>query len=67
MRSDICCRDKNYGGLLIICDRIFGRFASEKNNEEIIYGLVVISPSFNLLQLQLQTFFASFVFKELAK
>ncbi|KAK9891222.1 hypothetical protein WA026_013537 [Henosepilachna vigintioctopunctata] len=50
--SNICCRDKNYGGLLIICDRIFERFASEKNNKEIIYGLVVISPSFNLPQLQ---------------
>ena len=32
------CIDKNYGGTLIIFDRIFGTFEAEK--EEVVYGLV---------------------------
>ncbi|XP_061182828.1 alkylglycerol monooxygenase-like [Saccostrea echinata] len=32
------CIDKNYGGTLIIFDRIFGTFAKEQ--EEVVYGLV---------------------------
>ncbi|KAK9871264.1 hypothetical protein WA026_011535 [Henosepilachna vigintioctopunctata] len=63
--SNIWCLDKNYGGVLIIWDRIFGTFASEKNNEEIIYGLVVNRPSFN--PLQLQTFYTSYVFQRFSE
>ncbi len=32
--------DRNYGGVLIIWDRIFGTFAGEKRGTEIAYGLV---------------------------
>lgn len=46
------CLDKNYGGVLIIWDRIFGTFQAEKHEEEIIYGLVMGQPSFNVLHLQ---------------
>lgn len=33
--------DKNFGGVLIIFDRLFGTFAEEKAGEQIRYGLVV--------------------------
>ncbi|KAJ8961403.1 hypothetical protein NQ318_014648 [Aromia moschata] len=57
--SNIYCLDKNYGGVLIIWDRLFGTFASEKKEEEIIYGLVFNQPSFN--PLHLQTFYTEYV------
>lgn len=50
--SNIWCLDKNYGGVLIIWDRIFGTFAEDKKNEEIVYGLVYNQPSFNPFHLQ---------------
>lgn len=50
--SNLYCLDKNYGGVFIIWDRIFGTFGEEDKSEEIIYGLVVNQPSFNLLHLQ---------------
>nr|CAH7728481.1 unnamed protein product [Callosobruchus chinensis] len=57
--SNIYCLDKNYGGVLIIWDRIFGTFAEEKGGEEIVYGLVYNQPSFN--PLHLQTFYTEYV------
>ncbi|XP_044261899.1 alkylglycerol monooxygenase-like isoform X2 [Tribolium madens] len=59
--ANIWCLDKNYGGVLIIWDRIFGTFAEEKKNEEIVYGLVFNQPSFNILHLQ--TFYTAYVFQ----
>ncbi|XP_047499114.1 alkylglycerol monooxygenase-like [Penaeus chinensis] len=41
------CLDKNYGSLLIIWDRIFGTFQEEKEDEEIVYGLVEQPQSMN--------------------
>ncbi|ODM94028.1 Alkylglycerol monooxygenase, partial [Orchesella cincta] len=38
--SNRYCLDKNYAGVLIIWDRMFGTFAEEKPGEEIKYGLV---------------------------
>jgi hypothetical protein len=49
---NLYCLDKNYGGFLIIWDRIFGTFAEEHKGEEIIYGLVYNQPSFNPVFLQ---------------
>jgi len=46
--------DKNYGGVFIIWDRIFGTFQEEK--EELIYGLVVNVDSFNPFYLQVKIF-----------
>lgn len=46
------CIDKNYGGVLIVWDRLFGTFASERNDEEIAYGLVYSSASFDPLKIQ---------------
>lgn len=48
------CIDKNYGGVLIIWDRLFGTFAPERDNEEIAYGLVYASPSFNPWNIQVR-------------
>ncbi|GMS92992.1 hypothetical protein PENTCL1PPCAC_15167, partial [Pristionchus entomophagus] len=32
------CIDRNYGGILIIWDRMFGTFAAERPDEKIVYG-----------------------------
>ncbi|CAH1401955.1 unnamed protein product [Nezara viridula] len=50
--SVMWCLDKNYGGVLIIWDRLFGTFAEDRAKEKIIYGLVIHEPSFNPLYLQ---------------
>ncbi|KAK6040584.1 fatty acid hydroxylase family protein [Cooperia oncophora] len=34
------CIDKNYGGVLIIWDRLFGTYEPERKEEEIAYGLL---------------------------
>ncbi|KAK2180527.1 hypothetical protein NP493_439g01006 [Ridgeia piscesae] len=34
------CIDKNYGGTLIIWDRIFGTFEGERDDDTVVYGLV---------------------------
>ncbi|XP_066571640.1 alkylglycerol monooxygenase isoform X2 [Amia ocellicauda] len=44
------CIDKNYGGTLIIWDRIFGTFAPE--GERVIYGLTHPINTFELLMIQ---------------
>ncbi|XP_031332872.1 alkylglycerol monooxygenase-like [Photinus pyralis] len=61
--SNFYCLDKNYGGVLIIWDRIFGTFANPAPNEEIIYGLVVNQPSFNLLRLE--TFYTIYAYEKM--
>ncbi|KAK1135294.1 hypothetical protein K0M31_008061 [Melipona bicolor] len=50
---NLYCLDKNYGGVLIIWDKLFGTFMKEKEKEKIIYGLVVSPRSFNPLYLQI--------------
>ena len=42
----------NHKGWLIIWDRMFGTFQEEKEDEEIVYGLVDPVNSFNPLYLQ---------------
>ncbi|XP_076173525.1 alkylglycerol monooxygenase isoform X2 [Ptiloglossa arizonensis] len=49
---NLYCLDKNYGGVLIIWDKLFGTFMEEKKDKKIIYGLVVNPKSFNPLYLQ---------------
>ncbi|XP_033327030.1 alkylglycerol monooxygenase [Megalopta genalis] len=53
---NLYCLDKNYGGVLIVWDKLFGTFAEERKKEDIIYGLVVSPESFN--PLYLQTFYS---------
>ncbi|KAK1895605.1 Alkylglycerol monooxygenase [Dissostichus eleginoides] len=45
------CIDKNYGGILIIWDRLFGTFAAEK--EKVVFGLVSPINTFDILYVQL--------------
>jgi len=33
------CIDRNYGGLLMLWDHLFGTFVAERDNEEIVYGI----------------------------
>ena len=44
--------DKNYGGVLIVWDRIFGTFEAEHKDEPIVYGLTSQLKFFNPLYLQ---------------
>lgn len=53
---NLYCLDKNYGGVLIIWDKLFGTFMEEKEKDEIIYGLVVSPRSFNPLYLQVRNY-----------
>ncbi|MFM1814074.1 MAG: hypothetical protein RLZ98_769 [Pseudomonadota bacterium] len=41
------CLDKNFGGTLIIFDRLFGTFAAPPSEEPLRYGLVGREPSHN--------------------
>ncbi|KAK6055096.1 fatty acid hydroxylase family protein [Cooperia oncophora] len=43
------CIDRNYGGVFIIWDRLFGTYAAERMDEEIAFGLVTPVKSFNVL------------------
>ncbi|XP_033226514.1 alkylglycerol monooxygenase-like isoform X2 [Belonocnema kinseyi] len=59
---NLYCLDKNYGGVLIIWDRIFGTFMEELPKEDLIFGLVVSPQSFN--PLYLQTFYTKALMKK---
>ena len=41
------CIDKNYGGILILWDRLFGTFADERDGEKIVYGIRKPLKSYN--------------------
>lgn len=41
------CIDRNYGGTLIIWDRIFGSYAEERDAEPVVYGTLVPLKSWN--------------------
>ena len=46
------CIDKNYAGVLIIWDRLFGTFQAEKISEEMAYGLVHPIETFDPIHAQ---------------
>lgn len=48
------CRDKNFGGVLIVFDRLFGTFAAAPANEDLRYGVVGRAPSLNPLTIALR-------------
>ncbi len=50
------CIDKNYGGVLIVWDRLFGTFAEERRDGKIIYGIRKPLRSYNPLWGNLHTF-----------
>ncbi len=45
--SNEACLDKNFGGVLIVFDRLFGTFAEPPDAEPLRYGLVGAAPSYN--------------------
>lgn len=45
-RNDYCI-DKNYGGTLIIWDRIFGTYTEERDDEPVVYGTLTPLNSWN--------------------
>lgn len=49
--SNASCLDRNYGGVLIVFDRLFGTFAEAPKHEPLRYGLVGGVPSFNPLRI----------------
>lgn len=50
--SNLIYLDKNYGGVLIIWDKLFGTFAEYSSKQNIIYGLVHQPATFNPLYQQ---------------
>jgi len=48
--------DKNYGGILIVWDRLFGSFVEEDDSEPIVYGTRSPLRSFNPLWANLQVY-----------
>ncbi|XP_036929131.1 alkylglycerol monooxygenase [Acanthopagrus latus] len=52
---NLYCIDKNYGGILIIWDRLFDTFALE--SDKVIYGLVFPIRTFEILRVQLHYYF----------
>ena len=51
--SNESCLDRNYGGVLIIFDRLFGTFAEPPEAEPLRYGLVGAVPSYNPIAIAL--------------
>ena len=49
------CLDKNYAGVLIIWDRMFGTFQKERFDDPIVYGLVVQPQEMNIINNQVNT------------
>ncbi|VDO12802.1 unnamed protein product [Haemonchus placei] len=46
------CIDKNYGGVFIIWDKMFGTFEAERKDDPPIYGLVHNENTFDQIYLQ---------------
>jgi sterol desaturase/sphingolipid hydroxylase (fatty acid hydroxylase superfamily) len=59
--SNAGCLDRNYGGVLIIFDRLFGTFAEAPSNEKLRYGLVGRAPTLNPVTIALGEWAAMFV------
>ncbi|WOJ90915.1 sterol desaturase family protein [Methylocapsa polymorpha] len=58
--SNAECLDKNYGGVLIIFDRLFGSFAEAPSDQPLRYGLVGGAPTFNPVRIALGEWAAMF-------
>ena len=50
------CLDRNYGGILILWDRLFGSFAMERDDEPVVYGVRKPLQSWNPLWGNLQVY-----------
>ena len=50
------CIDRNYGGIWIVWDRLFGTFAEERDDEPVVYGTRKPLASWNPMWSNLQTY-----------
>ncbi|MBL8348966.1 MAG: sterol desaturase family protein [Burkholderiaceae bacterium] len=50
------CLDRNYGGILILWDRLFGTFTEERDGEAIVYGIRGQLGSFDPLRANLHVY-----------
>jgi sterol desaturase/sphingolipid hydroxylase (fatty acid hydroxylase superfamily) len=50
------CIDRNYGGILILWDRLFGSFVEERDGEPIVYGIRGALRSFDPLRANLHLY-----------
>jgi alkylglycerol monooxygenase len=51
-----CYIDRNYGGMFILWDRLFGTFAAERDDEPMVYGVRKPLESWNPLRANLQVY-----------
>ncbi len=58
--SNVRYLDKNYAGILIIWDRLFGTFAPELDKEPVIYGITTNIHTYNPLKIASHEFIALF-------
>ena len=52
------CIDRNYGGILIVWDRLFGTFVEERRDEPVVYGIRGALRSWNPVWANLQGYAA---------
>ena len=57
--------DKNYGGVFVVWDRLFGTFQEELNNEKCVYGIRGPIRTFNPLWANVHVYFG--IFKDILK
>lgn len=50
------CIDKNYGGVLIIWDKLFGTFAEERDDAPVAFGLIEQLNSFSIPYIHVNNF-----------
>lgn len=58
--SNIYCLDKNYGGVFIFWDLLFGTFQAPIKEKKIVYGILIQPETFNPLYYQIHYFKAAF-------
>ncbi|MDQ0393092.1 sterol desaturase family protein [Labrys monachus] len=51
--SNAACLDKNYGGILIVFDRLFGTFVEAPEGQRLRYGLAGGTPTLNPMRIAL--------------
>ncbi|MEZ5728881.1 MAG: sterol desaturase family protein [Burkholderiaceae bacterium] len=56
--SNLCYLDANYGGVLIVFDRLFGTYVAERDDEPCVYGWVKPIRSRNPLKVEFTTWVA---------
>lgn len=56
--TNASCIDRNFGGVLIVFDRLFGTFAAAPTQEALIYGIAGQTPVYNPARIALREWIA---------